>query len=327
VRGGFGPRFVVEAIFLVAVAVVAGFAAFPWEAIVLVMALAWLLVAGVEWALSRSGAFPGQTLLRRSPPQEAPLVAAPEAPTAQHVRVIPREPEPTAQPVIERRPEPMPEPELEAPPAPEPTPPVEPARAEPTPAAEQPAVEPALPEPEPEPEAEPARAPSGGLAPAGTVPGTEREVPEPEAEPELEPATVPGGGLAPAGTVRGPDDGAPSPPVEDAEPEPEPEPERPPLVAVERPPVPVPAEPEPEPAAAPDEGVVALPLPGGPREWNVWELERLVREHGGVDVAVDEERSYLLVYLREFATPEGTLPLDFDELVRESFGPLLAARR
>jgi hypothetical protein len=56
VRGGFGPRFVVEAIFLVAVATIAGLAKFPTEAIVLVMALAWLLVAGVEWALARPGA-------------------------------------------------------------------------------------------------------------------------------------------------------------------------------------------------------------------------------------------------------------------------------
>ena len=72
--------------------------------------------------------------------------------------------------------------------------------------------------------------------------------------------------------------------------------------------------------------MVALPLSSAPREWNLWELERLVREHAGEDVAGDEERSYLLVYLREYATPEGTLPVDFDALVRESFGTLLAAR-
>jgi hypothetical protein len=73
--------------------------------------------------------------------------------------------------------------------------------------------------------------------------------------------------------------------------------------------------------------VVALPLSTVPREWNVWELERLARASAGADAFVDEERSYLLVYLREFATPEGTLPPDFDGLVRESFGELLAARR
>jgi hypothetical protein len=82
-------------------------------------------------------------------------------------------------------------------------------------------------------------------------------------------------------------------------------------------------EPEPEDAEAP-ELVVRLPLDGSePREWNVWELERLVRERG----AEDEERAYLLVYLRDFATPEGTLPVDFDGLVRESFGELLTAGR
>ena len=71
---------------------------------------------------------------------------------------------------------------------------------------------------------------------------------------------------------------------------------------------------------------MTLPLSGAPREWNVWELERLARASTGGDVVKDEELSYLLVYLRGFATPEGILPVDFDELVRESFGPLLVAR-
>jgi hypothetical protein len=62
----------------------------------------------------------------------------------------------------------------------------------------------------------------------------------------------------------------------------------------------------------------------GPREWNVWDLERILREHAGKDVARDEERSYLLVYLREFASPDGALPVDFDAVVRESFGDALA---
>ena len=33
-----------------------------------------------------------------------------------------------------------------------------------------------------------------------------------------------------------------------------------------------------------------------------------------------------VVYLREFARPDGTLPTEFDALVRESFGELLAGR-
>jgi hypothetical protein len=63
-----------------------------------------------------------------------------------------------------------------------------------------------------------------------------------------------------------------------------------------------------------------------PQEWNVWELERLARARSGDDPLRDEEWSYLLVYLRDFASPDGLLPVDFDPLVRESFGELVAAR-
>jgi hypothetical protein len=81
------------------------------------------------------------------------------------------------------------------------------------------------------------------------------------------------------------------------------------------------------PAAAVDRPPPALsPSPlADAREWNVWELERLARRVGGKAVAEDDERSFLLVYLREFATPEGLLPADFDALVRESFPELVAA--
>jgi hypothetical protein len=273
VRGGFGPRFVVEAIFLVAVATIAGLAQFPTEAIVLVMALAWLLVAGVEWALARPGAL--AALRRRAESTGLTERVDAGAPEAQHVRVLPRDPEPTAQPVIERRAEPLPEPELDAPPAPEPLSPAaeEVSTSEPTPAVEVPEIEAVTQLPEPKGEAE-----------------AVEDVAEPEAEPE-----------------------------------PEPEPERPSLVVVAPEP-----EPEPEPAAlqepAPPEPVVTLPLAQTPRAWNLWELERLARERAGADVERDEERSYLLMYLRDFASPEGTLPVDFDLLVRESFGELIETR-
>jgi hypothetical protein len=69
--------------------------------------------------------------------------------------------------------------------------------------------------------------------------------------------------------------------------------------------------------------VATLPPPVEPREWNLWELERRVREGVGGDPIRDEERGYLLMYLREFANPEGTLPRDFDQLVRESFSDVL----
>ena len=112
------------------------------------------------------------------------------------------------------------------------------------------------------------------------------------------------------------------------EPEPEPEqarePERRRIVSVPA----LPPEPEPEPELEaepeePDRVVAFLPANDSPREWNLWELERAARDHGGDDVARNEERSYLLIYLREFAGPDGTLPADFDALVRESFGDVL----
>jgi hypothetical protein len=82
------------------------------------------------------------------------------------------------------------------------------------------------------------------------------------------------------------------------------------------PPPPPPApEPEPEPPV----------VTGPPREWNLWELQRAARE------APDEERreewSALLIHLREFANADGDLPVEFDGLVRESFGALLDGQR
>ncbi|MDQ3858319.1 MAG: TraR/DksA family transcriptional regulator, partial [Actinomycetota bacterium] len=63
---------------------------------------------------------------------------------------------------------------------------------------------------------------------------------------------------------------------------------------------------------------------GGARQWNVWELERIAREEARRAPDGAENLSYLLLHLRRFATPGGDLPRDFDGLVRESFGPLLA---
>jgi hypothetical protein len=68
---------------------------------------------------------------------------------------------------------------------------------------------------------------------------------------------------------------------------------------------------------------VAFPANEAPREWNLWELERVARDHTSGDIARDEERSYLLMYLREFAGPDGVLPADFDGLVRDAFGDVL----
>jgi outer membrane biosynthesis protein TonB len=106
---------------------------------------------------------------------------------------------------------------------------------------------------------------------------------------------------------------------EEREPEPEPEPVQ--LQSVPDPP------PEPEPEREPEAEVETQPqvayLPrvdGSPREWNVWELERLAREREGQDPTRDEELAFLLVELRQFANADGDLPVSFDPIVRDAFG-------
>jgi hypothetical protein len=60
VQGGFGPRFALEAGFLIAVAIGAGFAELSATVIVVVMAVAWLLVCLFELAVWAEGPrFPG----------------------------------------------------------------------------------------------------------------------------------------------------------------------------------------------------------------------------------------------------------------------------
>jgi hypothetical protein len=56
-----------------------------------------------------------------------------------------------------------------------------------------------------------------------------------------------------------------------------------------------------------------------PVRWNIWALERVAREH-----PESEELPFLVLSLREFADSAGQLPAEFDPLVRESFGDLLA---
>jgi outer membrane biosynthesis protein TonB len=102
------------------------------------------------------------------------------------------------------------------------------------------------------------------------------------------------------------------------EPEPEPVPE-PVSLAVAPPPPPPEPEPEPQPR-------VVVPLvrrDTTPREWNVWDLERIAADEDGRHPARDEERALLLMSLRQFASASGELPVDFDPLVRESFGDSL----
>lgn len=121
---------------------------------------------------------------------------------------------------------------------------------------------------------------------------------------------------------------APEPPLPPPVPEPAPPPQRPPLRPVPAPepePAPLPPpEPMPVPPAA-RSGVVDLRtrVTAAPRRWNLWDLERRARDEQQRDPGRYEEWSYLFVHLRQFATPDGFLPTEFDGLVRESFGELL----
>lgn len=83
--------------------------------------------------------------------------------------------------------------------------------------------------------------------------------------------------------------------------------------------------PEPEPKPEPEPLPETMPATLGsdlPYEWSVWELQRLVRDQPDDDR--QEEWAALIVSLRDFARADGTLPREFDELVRDSFGELLA---
>ena len=151
-----------------------------------------------------------------------------------------------------------------------------------------------------------------------------RTEPQPELEPELEPELAVSERSARAILATGP------PPVVEssrAEPEPEhepePEPDPQPEPAHEPEPEPV-QQREPEPRPEPEPEPEPEPVYSGPpREWSVWDLQRIVRDHP--DHPRQEEWSALILSLRDFARADGMLPLDFDDLVRESFGGLLAA--
>jgi hypothetical protein len=137
-----------------------------------------------------------------------------------------------------------------------------------------------------------------------------------------------GGRVAEAEHAHEPAAEAPSPeppaePAPEAEPVPEPEPvpEAKPVLAVAPPPPP--PEPEPEPSPEPEVVVPLVRRDSTPREWNVWDLERIASEQEGQNPARDEERTVLLMSLRQFANASGDLPVDFDPLIREAFGTAL----
>lgn len=134
-------------------------------------------------------------------------------------------------------------------------------------------------------------------------------------------------------------------PVTPIEPEPEPEP-----VVVQAEPVPLPPPPPPKPhAPVPpqprpqrpppddvDEVVAAIfsgtpaPPPLPPRQpppktgpWKISQLERALRGQPNPD----PELLYMIGYLRDYAEADGTLPAEFDELVRDAFGRVLGLSR
>lgn len=163
------------------------------------------------------------------------------------------------------------------------------------------------------------------VEPAMAVEEPERE-PEPEPAPALEPEPEPEPAVnersARAILASGPPPLPPEPPKARRKPKPprrrlvERRPERP--RAAPPPPPPPPPEPEPEPEPEP------VPVVTGPaREWNLWELQRAVRDASASERY--DEWSALLIHLREFANADGDLPIEFDSLVRESFATLLVA--
>jgi len=189
---------------------------------------------------------------------------------------------------------------------------VEPLPAPPeaiVPAQWQPEARPAAPverepEPEPEPELEPEPEPE---------PESQAEAePRPEEPPPAEPET------APEPTVAAAPEGAPTPP-----------PERRRQRRMRLRPLPAPRrESEPElatpPVPAPPSSVVAFPQRTfQPQSWNLWDLERIARAETKDHPERRDEFAYLFLHLREFATADGSLPAEFDGLVRESFAGLL----
>jgi hypothetical protein len=122
--GRLGLRFALEALFLVLLAIGAGLADLRPGFIVLVMAIAWLLVAVVEYTAERISASPLSYLLpqRGDPPADEAEAAWP-MPEERTVVAPPERPEPEPEPEAEAEPEPpleVDEPEPEAAPEPEP---------------------------------------------------------------------------------------------------------------------------------------------------------------------------------------------------------------
>jgi hypothetical protein len=192
-----GPRFALEALFLIALAVGAGLADLESKWIAAVMAGGWLIVALLELTADRIWA--------AAPPWRRPYYAP--APPARAEPVS----EPPASPAPEERPQPAAEPERIPVPAPDAATVIAPgveavpatpagaaapaARLEPAAQLEPAVPPPAEPEPEPvagEPEPEPEREPTVAQREPGPEPEPEQPAQDFEREPEPEPQPEPG---------------------------------------------------------------------------------------------------------------------------------------
>ena len=60
-----------------------------------------------------------------------------------------------------------------------------------------------------------------------------------------------------------------------------------------------------------------------PAAWRLFQLEKLVREHGSEFPEHAEDWAFTLYYLRDYADVAGRLPASFDVMIEEVFGPLL----
>ena len=141
-----GPRFLIEAGFIITVAVIAGIARLDTVWIVAVMAGAWLIVAVVEITVSRRRAKergrPGARVPVRpaEPPAASPSPVVVRREPRVEARPEPPAPAPREEPRIEPRPEPSPTlvvptpPVVVVPPPPEPEPEPEPTQEQPPPA-------------------------------------------------------------------------------------------------------------------------------------------------------------------------------------------------
>lgn len=286
-------------------AVAAWLADLAWPAVVGVMALALAIAWLVEWVSWR----------------DAQVRAA--TPLLDHRQAVEKpEPAPEPPPVVETIPDPV---AVEADLEPVPVPPeapealapeAEPVETEPEPERDESQSEP-QPDEAPEPQASDALVPRVRRAwrgmsfrrvdpPEATTPGQPSVPAESDVIEAPEPSRATASGLEPPVEVESRPEAEPRPAYAPPRAAPPPAPEE---VAAVEPRVPT--------------NVVRMPQSGEPREWNLWELESLAREQARLEPERGEEWSYLFVHLRQFADARGTLPSEFDGLVRESFGELL----